>query len=51
MENLQNAIQEGALAQMLNDAIADINYKSEIDLLTYNNYENGNLQKISKCKI
>jgi hypothetical protein len=38
MENLQNAIQEGSLAQMLNDAIADINYKSEIDLLNKKTY-------------
>jgi hypothetical protein len=36
MENLQNAIQEGALAQMLNDAIASINYKSENERLNYN---------------
>jgi hypothetical protein len=31
MENLQNAIQEGALALMLNDAINSINRKIEID--------------------
>jgi hypothetical protein len=36
MENLQNAIIEGALAQMLNDAIASINYKSENERLNYN---------------
>ena len=30
MNNLQNAIQEGALAQMINDAIASINYESEL---------------------
>ena len=36
MNNLQNAIQEGALAQMLNDAIASINYKSETELLIKN---------------
>jgi uncharacterized lipoprotein YajG len=30
MNNLQNAIIEGALAQMLNDAIASINYDNEL---------------------
>lgn len=48
MENLQNAITEGALSQMLNDAIASINYKSENDLLTDNNYENGKQNTLQK---
>jgi hypothetical protein len=30
MENRQNAMQEGALAQMINDAIASINYDNEL---------------------
>ena len=40
MENLQNAIQEGALAQMINDAIASINYKNENELLIKNYQKN-----------
>jgi hypothetical protein len=30
MENLQNAIQEGALAKMIIEAIASINYENEL---------------------
>ena len=31
MSNLQSAVQEGALSQILNDAIASINYEIQID--------------------
>jgi hypothetical protein len=47
MFNLQTAVQEGALSQMIKDAIASIDYKNEIDNLKPNrNYGKQNtLQK------
>ena len=39
MEHLQNAMKEGEFARFVNDAIANINYKSETELLI-KNYQN-----------